>query len=240
MKKRHTTEEIITLLRKIERRLSDGATVSEACRQASLTAARHRFAELLSLEAEVRRYASLRGASYTRAGEREPAIEEDHCRTGDRQQHSQGSSRGKMVSPSARRGAVEHVQRKLAVSQRRACRALKQARATQRYQPRSAISHAAVIATGSFGSGSESLLPSIHAMAIVVPTPACEQRAGTSTENVLSGSGATKAFGCQPDDRSAGASAGNRMSGYRLGMPITSGAMTSSVTVPATGGSSGC
>lgn len=42
-----------------------------------------------------------------------------------------------MVSPSARRRAVEHVQRKLAVSQRRACRALKQARATQRYQPRS-------------------------------------------------------------------------------------------------------
>lgn len=42
-----------------------------------------------------------------------------------------------MVGPSARRRAVEHVQRKLALSQRRACRALKQARATQRYQPRS-------------------------------------------------------------------------------------------------------
>lgn len=41
-----------------------------------------------------------------------------------------------MVGPSARRRAVEHVQKKLAVSQRRACRALKQARATQRYQPR--------------------------------------------------------------------------------------------------------
>jgi putative transposase len=33
MKKRHSTEEIITLLRSIERMLSDGATVSEACRQ---------------------------------------------------------------------------------------------------------------------------------------------------------------------------------------------------------------
>jgi len=33
MKKRHTTEEIITLLRTIERMLPDGATVSEVCRQ---------------------------------------------------------------------------------------------------------------------------------------------------------------------------------------------------------------
>jgi transposase InsO family protein len=41
-----------------------------------------------------------------------------------------------MVSPSARRRAVTHVQQKLAISQRRACRVLRQARATQRYQPR--------------------------------------------------------------------------------------------------------
>lgn len=33
MKKRHTTEEIITLLRKIERMLAEGGIVSEACRQ---------------------------------------------------------------------------------------------------------------------------------------------------------------------------------------------------------------
>jgi len=41
-----------------------------------------------------------------------------------------------MVSPSARRRAVEHVQQKLAISQRRACDALGQARATQRYRQR--------------------------------------------------------------------------------------------------------
>jgi transposase InsO family protein len=41
-----------------------------------------------------------------------------------------------MVSPSARRRAVDHVQQKLAVSQRRACGVLRQARATQRYQRR--------------------------------------------------------------------------------------------------------
>lgn len=39
-----------------------------------------------------------------------------------------------MVSPSARRRAVDHVQQRLSVSQRRACRALRQARSTQRYQ----------------------------------------------------------------------------------------------------------
>ncbi|MDB5035463.1 MAG: transposase IS3/IS911-family, orfA [Chlorobi bacterium] len=33
MKKRHTTEEIITHLRSIERMLTGGATVDEACRQ---------------------------------------------------------------------------------------------------------------------------------------------------------------------------------------------------------------
>jgi putative transposase len=38
MKKRHSTEEIITLLRTIERMLSDGATVSEACRQLGIGA----------------------------------------------------------------------------------------------------------------------------------------------------------------------------------------------------------
>lgn len=33
MKKRHSTEEIITLLRKIERMLAEGSTVGESCRQ---------------------------------------------------------------------------------------------------------------------------------------------------------------------------------------------------------------
>ena len=41
-----------------------------------------------------------------------------------------------MVGPSARRRAVEHVQQQIGVSQRRACRVLEQARATQRYRPR--------------------------------------------------------------------------------------------------------
>jgi transposase InsO family protein len=39
------------------------------------------------------------------------------------------------VSPAGRRQLVEHVQQRLDVSERRACRVLKQARATQRYAP---------------------------------------------------------------------------------------------------------
>jgi transposase InsO family protein len=41
-----------------------------------------------------------------------------------------------MVSPTRRRAAVQQAQGALAVSQRRACRALKQPRATQRYRPK--------------------------------------------------------------------------------------------------------
>ena len=37
------------------------------------------------------------------------------------------------MSPARRRAAVEHVRRKLGVSERRACRAIGQARSTQRY-----------------------------------------------------------------------------------------------------------
>ena len=40
-----------------------------------------------------------------------------------------------MTSPARSRKAVEHVQNVLGVSERRACRVLKQARSTQRYQP---------------------------------------------------------------------------------------------------------
>ena len=42
---------------------------------------------------------------------------------------------GKLTSPARRREAVGEAQRKLGVSQRRACRALGQPRATQRYRP---------------------------------------------------------------------------------------------------------
>ena len=42
------------------------------------------------------------------------------------------------MSPAQRRQAVEHVQKKKDVSQRRACKLLGQQRSTQRYQPKEA------------------------------------------------------------------------------------------------------
>ena len=51
-----------------------------------------------------------------------------------RQSHLAGSRRGKLLSPARRREAVEHVHRKLPVSERRACRVLKHCRAPQRYR----------------------------------------------------------------------------------------------------------
>jgi putative transposase len=45
---------------------------------------------------------------------------------------------GKRRSPARRRATVKHVQEKLSVSQRRACRVLEQHRSTQRYEPRRA------------------------------------------------------------------------------------------------------
>ena len=42
-------------------------------------------------------------------------------------------SRGKLLSPTRRRIAVEHVRRRLGVSERRACRVIGQPRSSQRY-----------------------------------------------------------------------------------------------------------
>ena len=49
------------------------------------------------------------------------------------------------MSPARRRGAVEHVQQKLSVSQRRACRAVRQPRSTQRYPRKVRDDEAAIV-----------------------------------------------------------------------------------------------
>ena len=49
---------------------------------------------------------------------------------------SQGGRLGKLLSPPKRRRAVERVYERFRVSERHACRVVRQARSTQRYQPR--------------------------------------------------------------------------------------------------------
>ena len=73
-------------------------------------------------------------AEATREGER-PA-QEDCGGKGAGSFDPEGSCGGKLLSPAGRRDAVEHVRRRLGVSERRACRVLKQSRTTQRYVPR--------------------------------------------------------------------------------------------------------
>ena len=52
--------------------------------------------------------------------------------------HPKGGESGKLLSPARRRAAVEHVRRRLGVSERRACRVIAQPRSTQRYVGRKA------------------------------------------------------------------------------------------------------
>src|SRR5215213_2512157 len=67
-------------------------------------------------------------------GERPP--EEDRRRPGGGHQHPQGGEPGKLLSPTRRKAAVEHVGQRLGVSERRACRAMGQPRSRQRYEGR--------------------------------------------------------------------------------------------------------
>jgi transposase InsO family protein len=57
----------------------------------------------------------------------------------------QGSRLGKLLSPARRRACVEHVQRKLDISERRACAALGHYRSTQRRTPKAPDDEAGLI-----------------------------------------------------------------------------------------------
>src|SRR5215208_7289613 len=67
------------------------------------------------------------------AGVRERPPQEDRCRSSCGHRHPKGGESGKLLSPTRRRAAVEHVRRHLGVSERRACEAIGQPRSTQRY-----------------------------------------------------------------------------------------------------------
>ena len=68
---------------------------------------------------------------------------------GDGQADPEGSCAGKLLSPSRRRQCVDHIQRELQVSERRACAALGQHRSTQRKAPRGRTDEARLTAESS-------------------------------------------------------------------------------------------
>src|SRR5918997_5992484 len=70
------------------------------------------------------------------AGDRERAAAPGGGRPHARQADPEGGCLGKLLSPARRRACIEHVRRKLRVSERRACAALGQHRRAQRRLPR--------------------------------------------------------------------------------------------------------
>src|SRR5215203_3518448 len=122
MGKRHSPEQIVRKLRQAEARLAAGATVPQAARELGIS------------EATFHR----RSQAPQGAGERECSPQEASCREGTGHRHLKGGEPGKLLSPTRRKAAVEHLRRRLGVSERRACSVIGQPRSSQRYVGRKA------------------------------------------------------------------------------------------------------
>src|SRR5215211_4309330 len=109
----------------------------QACLRDFRTGSRQRAGDqrghLPSLEEPLRWHADGLHEAPEGSGVRERSPEKDSRRPGGRHKYPQGDEPGKLLSPARRRAAVEHVRRKLGVSERRACEAVGQSRSSQRY-----------------------------------------------------------------------------------------------------------
>src|SRR5215203_3353862 len=99
---------------------------------------RHKRSYLPSLEKPLRRDEYLGSQAPQGAREGECSPQEATCREGAGHRHPKGGESGKLLSPTRRKAAVEHVGRQLGVSERRACRVIGQPRSSQRYAGRKA------------------------------------------------------------------------------------------------------
>ncbi|WP_273239771.1 IS3 family transposase [Hyphomonas atlantica corrig.] len=130
MGKRAKPEEIIAKLREVEVRLARGETAASAARAVGVT------------EQTYYRWRKEYGGLQVDQAKRMKDMEKENARlrravsdlTLDNQ-ILQEVGAGKVLSPSRRRAAVDHVVEKLGVSERRACRVIGQHRSTQRKQP---------------------------------------------------------------------------------------------------------
>ncbi|MDQ3499203.1 MAG: IS3 family transposase [Actinomycetota bacterium] len=128
MKKRHTPEQIVRMLREAEAELAAGASVPEIARKLGIS------------EATFHRWRNQYGGMKADATKRLKELEKENARLKKivAEQAVDLSilkevSRKKLLSPTRRRAAVGHVRRHLGVSERRACEAIGQPRSTQRY-----------------------------------------------------------------------------------------------------------
>src|SRR5215207_6027629 len=132
MGKRHSPEQIVRKLRQAEGRLAAGASVPEVARELGISAA-----------TSFHRWRNQYGAMSTSeapqgAGEGECSPQEASRREGAGHRHPKGGEQGKLLSPTRRRAAVEHVRQRLGVSERRACGVIGQPSSSQRYAGRKA------------------------------------------------------------------------------------------------------
>src|SRR5215204_4035378 len=98
----------------------------------------HKRSYLPSVEEPLRRDEHQRSQAPRAVGEGECSPQEATRREGTGHRHLKGGEPGKLLSPTRRKAAVEHVRRRLEVSERRACRVMGQPRSSQRYAGRKA------------------------------------------------------------------------------------------------------
>src|SRR5207247_1942939 len=92
-------------------------------------------ADVLPLAEGIRRFEDGPGEATEGLGKGERQVETAGRGTGVGQADIKGYCGGKLLSPERRRCAVEHVRQEYEVSERRACRVVRQWRGTQRYLP---------------------------------------------------------------------------------------------------------
>ncbi|MEQ9454677.1 MAG: IS3 family transposase [Phycisphaeraceae bacterium] len=129
-RKRHSAEEIVNKLREAEVLMSQGASVASVCKQLGVH------------EQTYYKWRREYGGLKTDQAKRFKELEQENARLKKLvaelsldKQILEEVAKGKLLSPRKTRQAVTAVRRRLGVSERRACRVLKQPRSTQRYAP---------------------------------------------------------------------------------------------------------
>ncbi len=126
--KKHTAEQIVNLLRQVEVGVANGKTLPQACKEAEIveqTYYRWRK-EYGGLKVDQARRLKESGTGERQAEATGLGVEPGEAGV-------EGHRLGKLLSPERRRCAVDHAQEQ-GLSERRACRLVKQPRGTQRYQ----------------------------------------------------------------------------------------------------------
>ena len=126
--KKHTPEQIVSLLRQIEVAVANGKTTPIACRESGIT------------EQTYYRWRKEYGGLQVDQARRLKELEQENVKlkrlvvgAEPGEAGVEGHRLGKLLSPERRRCAVDHAQEQ-GMSERRACRLVNQPRGTQRYQ----------------------------------------------------------------------------------------------------------